>query len=308
MPGVHLGMINIGVRAHDLGRRQPADLARRVGAYGFSHVQLAISKAFAGFDGHTRLSPGLARQIAGAFSAEGIHISVLGCYINPVHPDPELREAGLRRFERHLEVSRDFGCSIVGTETGSLSPDNSWNDANASDEVFHGLADAVSRLVRRAERFGVFVGIEGVAGKNVIHRHADMIRLLDEVDSPNLGVIYDPVNFLPDDRLDDSRAHILEAFELFGDRILAIHAKDFAVQADAAGGRKKIPTLPAGQGLLDYRWFFDEISSRFPGIHVLLENNTPESLETTLSQFAALGVRPGNSHDMASDYVSGGSE
>lgn len=280
-------MINIGLRAHDLGRHQARELARRTKSYGFSHIQLALKKALPGFDSDIQLSPGLARSIADDLAAEGVRPSILGCYINPVHPDREVRRAGLLNFENHIRFCRDFGCSIVATETGSLNPDNSWNPDNASDETFSLFVTSVRQLVKVAEGFGCHVGIEGVAHKNVIHRLEDMARLLEEIDSPNLGVVYDPVNFLSNEQCAEPQRHIERAFALFGHKIIAIHVKDFCLEEGIKNGG-----LPLGQGQMDHQWFFSELERRYAQIHVLLENNTPQSLPKTLEYLKEIEVIP----------------
>ena len=83
-------MMRIGVRAHDFGKLPAEELAARISARGLSCVQLALSKAIAGIDLKPgELNPGMAFHIGQAFHRHGLQIAVLGCYINPIHPDPE---------------------------------------------------------------------------------------------------------------------------------------------------------------------------------------------------------------------------
>ena len=277
-------MINIGIRAHDLGKMDIQTLAEKVSRYGFSSIQLALKKSIPGMDeDRGRLSPGFGNHIRDALSIRGINIAVLGCYINPVHPEPAARQNAIERFTEHLRYARDFGCSVVGTETGSTLPDSGFTGDIYKEETFQEFIKTLKVLVSAAEKTGAIVGIEGVADKNTIFSHERMTRTLEMIPSPNLGVIYDPVNFLPNDRISESNAIMEEAFQKFAPRMVAVHAKDYTVKDG-----KKVGTLPAGTGMLDYELLFDLIRHYKPWIHVLLENNSPKTIDDTLAFFAGV--------------------
>lgn len=272
-------MINLGVRAHDFGKSNPQELAKKIKGYGFTSIQLALHKALPDFDNFgPRLSPGFGNYIRDIFGKLNINISILGCYINPIHPDKEIREKSLQRFEEHLRFARDFGCPVVATETGSCNPDCSYSPETEKEEAFLQLADVVKRLTYTAERYGVMVGIEGVNPSNTINTHERMVRLLDMVSSPNVQVVYDPANFIPADQAERHEENIKDAFELFGRNIICIHAKDFSVH----NGQKNTG-LPSGKGQMNYPYLFRLLKKYSPGIHVLLENNTPETMSETVA-------------------------
>lgn len=267
-------MLNLGVRAHDFGKKKVEELARDISGYKFTSIQLALKKAVLGIDDDTgKLSPGLGNYIRDTFGAYNINISVLGCYINPVHPDLKEREKSLARFIDHLKFSRDFGCSVVGTETGSPLKDCSFTEEIYREETFQDFIGSLKILVKAAERIGVIAAIEGVADKHCIFSHERMKRTLDIIPSPNLGVIYDPVNFLPSHQEKEADQLMEEAFELFSSRMVAVHAKDYIMT-----GGKKDGTLPAGKGKLNYPLLADLIYHYKPHIHVLLENNSLDTI------------------------------
>ena len=183
-------MINIGLRAHDYGQGTPAEIAEIIGQYGVSGIQLALTKSFPVIKEQAgQLSPGFANHVRDVFAAQGINIAVLGCYINPIHPDPVLKEQSLQRFEEHLRFARDFGCAIVGTETGSRNADCSYHPDSQSEAAFLELVESVKRLARTAEKYGSIVGIEGVAHHHTVHTVEKMQRMLELVDSPNVQII-----------------------------------------------------------------------------------------------------------------------
>jgi L-ribulose-5-phosphate 3-epimerase UlaE len=68
-----------------------------------------------------------------------------------------------------------------------------------------------------------------------------------------------------------------EAFELFADKMVAVHAKDYCLEEDSVN-----TTLPAGQGSLNYQLLLDLIRKYKPMVPVLLENNTPDTIDETI--------------------------
>lgn len=270
--------INWGFRAHDMGRLPAKELARKIAAKGFHNIQLALHKAISGIDAaYGSLSPGMGQLIASEFHKQEITISVLGCYINPVHLDREIRDTGLKRFVEHLTYCHDFGCSVVGTETGSPHPNGAYDKSIYTEELFQEFITSLKILVEAAEKTGSIVAIEGVADKDSIHSHERMQRTLEMIPSPNLGVIYDPVNFLPFKRASESDDLMKEAFQMFGDKMVAIHAKDYILEEDRVN-----TTIPSGRGMLNYQLLVDLVREYKPMIPVLLENNTPETIDGTI--------------------------
>lgn len=271
-------VINLGVRAHDYGQGSPEMIAERIARHKVHCVQLALAKSFP-FISETpgQLSPGFANHVRDTFAQHGIRIAVLGCYINPIHPDPVAREQSLLRFEEHLRFARDFGCAIVGTETGSRNADCSYHPDNHSDEAFEELIVSVKRLAKTAEKFGSIVGIEGVAHHHTVNTYERMEQLLERVNSPNVQVIYDPVNFFPPDQCAQQNQLMDEAFQRFGDRIVAIHCKDYVIE----GGLKK-GDYPSGSGEMDHAYLMQILAHKKPNIHVILECTDPDNADTVL--------------------------
>jgi sugar phosphate isomerase/epimerase len=185
----------------------------------------------------------------------------------------------LRSFEEHLRYARDFGCPLVGTETGSKNPDCSYHPDTARPETFDLLCGSVERLIRTAEACGSIVGIEPVADQHTVSSIKLMDRLLHRLASPALKVIYDPVNLIPVTGLTETQeAFFTRAFDCFGGHIAAVHVKDFLMQEG-----KKTGDLPAGTGDLDYPALFRLLLKRKPGIDILLENSSPQKVRETMA-------------------------
>lgn len=265
--------MNLGVRAHDFGRWPLDESARILGETGLSCIQLALPKALEGFEPVPgTLTAAVARRIRNAYSDRGVNIAVLGCYINPVHPDPRVLEASLQRFEELLRHAGDFGGAVVATETGTATADGSLHADTWSEATFDRLSASFRRLARVAEAEGARIGIEGVAHHHTVSTLDRMGRLIGEVGSPALGVLYDPANFLALNDAGDLEAAVADALDRFGPRLVAVHAKDCRF----AGG-VKTGDLPAGAGEVPYRYLLGRLQAEHPGLPLLMEDVSPET-------------------------------
>ena len=271
--------LNIGVRAHDFSPGTPEQVALELSQYPISCVQLALPKSFPFIeDDPELLTEAFARRTARAFADENLQIGVLGCYINPVHPDPASREASLSWFEKHLELASAFGCNIVGTETGSRNADCTFHPDNLTASAFDDLVESVSRLAATAEKYQVNVGIEGVAHHHIINSAERMAELLKQVNSPNAKVIYDPVNLYPQTMTGRQEDELNKSLAIFGDRIVAIHCKDYVLN-----NHNKEGDLPSGTGRMNHRHLLAWIQKNAPDVPVILENTSHENVSSVLS-------------------------
>ena len=71
-----------------------------------------------------------------------------------------------------------------------------------------------------------------------------------------------------------------ESFQLFGDRIAVIHAKDFTVRDGV------YRQVPAGQGDLNYSLRCSLIARHKPGISILLEESGPATIAESIAHLA----------------------
>lgn len=267
----------IGVRAHDFGKLSIEELAKRIQENKISYIQLALSKAVAGIDDPAGiLNPGLASYIRDILYKRNIKISVLGVYLNYIHPDIEQRRKNIEIFKEHVRFARDFGCSVIGTETGSLNADYSYNIENESNYAFNLLYNSLSELVDEAEKFGVLVGIEGVTS-HVLTTPQRIKEMLDKISSNNLQVIFDPVNLIDLKNYNEQERIIKQSFELFGDKIAVVHAKDFIVE------NNNLTQVAPGRGILNYKLLCDLIKERKPYIEILMEETSPSNIHESIN-------------------------
>lgn len=256
-----------GALAHDAGQLPLAELPRRIGEKGFRYVQLALAKAIKDVDsGLGRLSPGLANKVAEEFGKHGVGIPVLGCYIDMVNPDEEVRRYGVDRFKEHIRMARHFGAAVVDTETGFVSA--RYN----KEQAWELMRRTVEELLEEAEKYGVFVGIEPCNGQ-IVSTAEEWQRLSMELPSSNLGAVLDPCNILNEGNFERQDEVIRDAFERLGSRIVLAHAKDTGWGADG-----KFRQCGAGQGSLNYPLFIELLHKHKPYVHVTTEGLTPDTM------------------------------
>ena len=131
-------------------------------------------------------------------------------------------------------------------------------------------------LCSAAEKLGVTIAVEGVSSF-VINSPERMHRLMTELNSPNMAVIFDPLNLLTISNYDKQDELIKNMFELLGDKIVAIHLKDFGI-VDG-----KLKQCKIGDGIMNIPLLFSLIRKYKPQIPVILEEIDENDLLSTIS-------------------------
>ncbi|MBW4841579.1 MAG: sugar phosphate isomerase/epimerase [Paenibacillaceae bacterium] len=252
--------MSVGILAHLLGKQPFRELAAKVGAFDFSYVQLALSKAISDVDVSLgKISPGLASEIGGTFADNQVRIAVLGCYASLIDLEEESYRHNVDRFKEHLRHARQFGAPIVATEVGKPA------DLSRLPEYWERLDHALEELVEEAERWGVTIGLEAAQG-HLIDSPETMAQTLERFPSSCIGVVVDPCNLMNADNFIRQDEVIQTAFDLLGPRIVSAHAKDLR-----CGANCELIETAAGLGELNYPLFWKLLEQHKPRGFVTLE-------------------------------------
>jgi L-ribulose-5-phosphate 3-epimerase len=251
-------MPSIGVRAHDLPPREAEGLGRAAAALGFGLLQLAPAKSLA----DCPPPPGLmslewAAGVRLALFRSSVEVAVLGCYVDVCGPDPLSREAARKRLSHNLMLAPSFGSRVVATETPLSGGD--------PELCARALRESLGRLLPEAEAAGVALCVEPVHG-HAVPTPAAMRDLAADMGSRALGVILDPVNLVDPSSRAESPAPALEAIEILGASIKAIHVKDFSI----VGGVKRGSRI--GSGLMDWARLAPALAEALPRAPFILED------------------------------------
>ncbi len=271
--------IQLGMRGHDLvGKTDFETLIKTCKEHNINSIQLAFDKAISDIEfDRGNFSPGLATYIGDKLRENKISVPVLGCYINTVNPDARVLRESKKKFKEHLLYAKYMGAHLVGTESGTPHPENKPTPDTRTKLNYDRCVLTIKELVEEAEKLGVNVGIEGVS-KETIHSPEVMKKLLADVNSPNLLVIYDIANLVDPNETNsesDVNDNITRSFAYYGDKIACVHIKDFIIKKDEEGKLVKVP-VPIGEGLIDFEFLLKVLRKKKPYIHMLLEESNKD--------------------------------
>lgn len=267
--------MRLGIRAHDVEKLPLEQLFERIHEQGFHCTQLALGKAVYEFKvNNGMMTPGFAMYIKELCNKYQVDICVLGCYLNLCNPDPVKHAEIVEKYKAHIRFASVLGCAVVGTETGAVNTEYKYEPANHSEEALETFIGNLRPIVDYCEKMGVIFAIEPVY-KHIVCSVERARRVLDAINSPNLQIIFDPVNLLCADNVDKQDEIIRDAFEILGDDIAVIHCKDYKIEGS------ELISIPAGQGSFNYPLLMKYIKERKPYVHISLENTKPENAIAT---------------------------
>lgn len=274
--------MQLGIRLHDIEKAPLKERLKIANSQGFRCGHLALSKVISEYsvaDG--ALTPGFACYLKRMFAETGLDIAVLGCYLNLANPNEESLKKIRERYLSHIRFASLLGSGVVGTETGAVNEAYQYEERNHSEGALRIFIDNLRPVVEYAEKMGVIFAIEPVF-KHIVWNPRRARQVLDEIASPNLQIIFDPVNLLDISNYQNRENIIREALTILGEDIAVVHIKDFVVED------QKLISVAAGTGEMDYGDIIRFIKKEKPFIHVTLENTTPQNAEAARNYIQGL--------------------
>lgn len=267
-------MIQLGLRLHDAEKLPLEELLPVVREKGYTCAHLALSKLMKGVPcTASALTPGYAMYLKKVFAENGVDIAVLGNYLNLLNPSEEYRKDAYEKYYAHIRFASLLGCGMVGTETGAPNEAYKFCPECREEKTLSLFIERLKPIVRCAEQYGVTFAIEPVA-RHSVYDPVSCRRVLDEIGSHNLKVLFDPVNMLDLDNVDGREELFAQAIELLGPDVAMIHLKDFVRTPGEGWGLKSVG---AGTGEMDYSAVMKFVKAEKPYIFATLENTTPEN-------------------------------
>lgn len=254
-----------GIRGHDIRAKGLSDIAVSAKKYNIEYLQLVLEKSVSDFsvgNFSEKYALSLKKQLGNT------KIAVLGSYINPSNPNDCKLKDDILKFKEKIKYASVLKPIAVGTETGIFK-----KGLTDTEEAYQRVLKTLKELVFEAKKYNVCIGIEGVH-LFVINTPQKMKRLLEDLDSDNVRVIFDPVNYLNIDNYKNQNEIINEAFMLFADKICVIHAKDFLVE------NNEFKCAKPAEGIFNYELLFENMKKHGSDIPVICEEiNENEALE-----------------------------
>lgn len=267
--------MRLGIRAHDTKYAPLDELIPNIHSMGFKCMHIALTKSIKEFTPDIcTMTPGLAMHMRELCIENKVDVAVLGCYLNLCNPNPEQHKKIVEKYKANIRFASILGCGVVGTETGAVNEEYKYEPANHTEEALNLFIENLTPIVKYAEQFGVIIAIEPV-WKHIVCTIERARKVLDAIDSPNLQIIFDPVNVLYPGNIDRQDEIIEQAFDLLRDEIAVVHCKDFVVEGD------DLKSIAAGTGGLNYPLLLKKIKQYKPYVHCTLENTVPENAIAT---------------------------
>ena len=191
-------------------------------------------------------------------------------------------EVGTRGLEpsrllSYLDIALRLGAGLVRTlipvQTAGSKPD------------LEQLKAWIREVLPAFESAGVTIAIENYER----HSYRGLLRLVESVASPNVGVCLDTLNSLG--AVETPR----EVVAALAPYTLSLHVKDFQIRRVESGLGYLISGCAAGDGLLDMDWIIGELNRHGRDVNLIVELWTPfeESVEKTIAverEWAAVSV------------------
>ena len=265
-------MLQIGIRLHDVNSGCAEELqtlearAAKAREEGFCCVHLAPQKVMKGISyDPSAMTEGLGTYFKRVFQKNDLDIAVLGCYLNLAHPDEVKMRDIKARYYGNMRVAALCGAAMVGTETGAPNAEYKLDRNTHTQEALNTFMHNLEDVVRVAEDYGVTLAIEPV-WNHIVYTPSLALHVIHSIGSRNLRVIFDPVNLLCMENVDDRESVFADAMDKLGEHIAMVHIKDF-IRQDG-----KLVSVAAGTGEMDYTSILRYLKAYKPYVQISLEN------------------------------------
>lgn len=274
----------VGIFAKTFPSRTAAEALQAARAAGFDCVQFSL--ACCGLPAMPdTLDDATAAGVARAASESDVAVAALSGIYNMIHPDAAVRRRGLTRLARLLAQAQAIGTRLVTLCAGSCDPHDPWHHhpGNEGPEAWSLLLAEMDQAAALADQFDVDLGIEPDLG-TVVSSALHASHLLEDIRSEHLRIVLDPAGIVPSAQAEQDRV-FAEAFDLLGDRIALLHARD----RDTAGA-----TVAPGQGMIDFPLFLQHLRDAALRAPIIAQGLAPHEAPGVAAFLRAqLGARPG---------------
>ena len=194
-----------------------------------------------------------------------LEIAVYGCYIQPALSNEVEREKEVITFIKNLSYAKKLDVRVVGSETTHF-PINGLG----REVAYQYCLDSVKQMVKEAEKLDLIVAIEPTR-EHVLNDAKITRRLIDEVNSKHLKIIFDAADFVLPNEVHQQRLILEEAFELLKDYIVVAHLKNYQIVDN-----QKV-WVELNQGFINFDYVLSQLMKINCDMPVVIENATRSS-------------------------------
>ena len=155
--------------------------------------------------------------------------TALGWEISPTDPDPEVRKESVKMHKKILQIANWLGVETLLYIPGMVSaPFVEDYDPQPYDEVDKRAREALKELLPVARKMKVRIAVENVWNRYLLSP-LEMRDFIDSFNSKWIGAYFDVGNIM-------LYGHPEHWIKILGDRIKAVHFKDFKTEAGNVEG------------------------------------------------------------------------
>lgn len=218
--------MKLGITAQGVtGPLVKVDLAglRQVRAWGFNCIGTRVAV-------EEPLPADEVRRIRALLDGEGIEVGqawVPGAFISA----DDRAVQSLPQMRASIESLGRLGIRAAVVADGSLSPAGGFrpHPKNRDQEAFDLVVSRCKDVVKTAEDSGVYLAVE-CHTVNVLYSPERMLEFVEAVDSPNIGLNVDIVNWLSFESIYRTAELTDRTFDVLGERIFTGHVKDAVIE------------------------------------------------------------------------------
>ena len=153
-------------------------------------------------------TPEYIRSLRTRAEDKNIELICLSIHQDFVDPDKEKRNKNIDHTKRCIDIAHDLGISYIRLNSGRWNTIESFDDLMANkgvepvlpgfteDDGFKWCIDSIQDCLPHAEQAGVVLALENHWG--LTRTPEGLLRIVNSIDSPWLGVLMDTGNFLED--------------------------------------------------------------------------------------------------------------
>jgi len=218
------------------------------------------------------------KAVRDAFAKEGVMIAEVGFWDNLTDSDPASRAANRKSMVEALALAEELGARCAVDIFGSYCHGNGNSKhvaKNFSQEAFDEAVEMARGFIDEVKPKRAFFTYE-IFPFSVVDSPAEIARLIKAVDRRQFGAHLDLANLINSPRAYWSSGAIMEeCVRLFGDRIVAAHAKDIKLREPAIS--VILEEVIAGEGGLDIASFLRGLHKLPQEIPLMLEHLKDEA-------------------------------
>lgn len=199
-------------------------------------------------------SPEFAGAVKKQFEEEGVSLFQVHCYTNLECAPGVVRDSQMENLKSVIRLAARAGARCVVSGCGHMDPDRqeavfAAHPDNWTDLAMGRLSESCAEATQVAAEAGISFCVEPWSILT-LNTPAALAELLERTGTRGFGILLDPVNLMTLDTYFDNRGLIQECFDLLGDAIRIVHAKDTRLVESSL--TYHMSEVAVGEGILDY--------------------------------------------------------